>query len=234
MGLKQELRARKALMNHSKGNTEEAYREYEAMYAEGTLTAAKYLLPYSILLLRRGEYEKTREVLKKAEKAPGGLDDSQRALLLNNYAVASWKLGKMDYAIELLQKVHAKTPSGNSYATLGFLLVERGNYDEALSFNKDAVEYDDEDAILLDNLAQTYYRLGGDEGQKEARAWFEKAVKFKPDAIDTNYFLACYDIADGKFDDAREKLEICSAGRVSPLNYATRERVSELLKSLPE
>lgn len=73
MGLKDEWRARKALIAHSKGNYDEAFSEYEAMFAAGTLVNAKYLLPYSVLLLRKEQYEKAREVLKKAENRPGGL-----------------------------------------------------------------------------------------------------------------------------------------------------------------
>ena len=99
---------------------------------------------------------------------------------------------------------------------------------------KQALEYDDEDPIALDNMAQTYYWLGGEEGKKEALKWFKKAIKFKPEAIDTNYFLAKYDIEAGDYAAAREKLEICKKGRVSPLNYATRERVDELLASISE
>lgn len=234
MGIMDSFRARKALVAHSKGQYDEAFAMYEEMYAEGKLVHAKFLLPYSILLLRRDQYEKAREVLKKVEKSPGGLDKSQRALMLTNYAVANWKLGRMDYAIELLQEVHRKNPSGNSYATLGYLLIERGDFEEALAFNKEGYEYDDEDPLSLDNMGQTYYRLGGEEGKKEARAWFEKAVKFRPEAVDSNYFLATYDIEEGRYEKARERLEICLKGRISPLNYASRERVNALLASIPE
>lgn len=165
MGLKEMFAARKALMAHSKGDTEGAYAQYTALYDAGNLTDAKYLLPYSILLLRRNEFEKAREVLKKAEKSPGGITPEQRATLLTNYAVCSWKLGKTDYALELLEEVHRKNPCGNSYATLGYLLVEAGDFEKALEFNRQAVDYDDEDPLALDNMGQTYYRLGGEIGR---------------------------------------------------------------------
>ena len=35
--------------------------------------------------------------------------------------------------------------------------------EKTLAFNKEAVDYDDEDAVCLDNLAQTYYRVLGDK-----------------------------------------------------------------------
>lgn len=231
MGLLTNMKAQKALTAHSKGNTEEAYALYTEAYAEGA-GKPRFLLPYSILLLRRGEYDKAREVLKKCEKAPG-LTPDQRSQTLMNYAVACWKQGRTEYAVNLLKEVHRKGANGTLYGTLGYILVEAGNFEEALAYNKEAVDYDDEDPIALDNLAQTYYRLGnGGSDKEEARKWFEKALSLKGTSIDTNYFLALYDIEDGKYDDALEKLETAKAGRISPLNYATRERIEEAMELL--
>lgn len=230
MGILTGFKAQKALVAHGKGNLDEAYKLYVEAYEEG-LDKPRYLLPFSILLLRRGEYDKAKEILKKVEKAPGGITPEQRAQLLTNYAVASWKTGKLDYAIELMQEVFRKTPSGAVYGTLGFLLIEKGDFEEALAFNTEAVNYDDEDAVCLDNLAQTYYRLGNDK--VVARTWFEKALEARESAIDTNYFLALYDIEDGNYEAAREKLEVAKQGRFSPLNYATVEMINEKLASLP-
>lgn len=229
MGLFTDLKAQRALAAHGKGNTDAAIKLYHEAYTEG-MNKARYLLPYSILLLRAGDYAKAREVLKKVEKSPGGITPEQRVQMLTNYAVACYKEGRIDYAIELLRGVHQKGPSGTVYGILGFLLVEKGNFEEALSFNREAVEYDDEDPVTLDNLGQTYYRLGNDK--EEARVWFEKAIGVKEDAIDTNYFLAQYDIDEGRIEKARERLALASEGRFSPLNYATREMIAEKLASL--
>ena len=114
------------------------------------------------------------------------------------------------------------------YETLGYLMVETGNFEAALAFNKEAVEYDDEDAICLDNLGQTYCRLGND--WDSAKPLFDKAFELKPEQIDTLYFLAQYDAKEGRFDQAMEKLQKALEGRFSPLNYATRERVEEQIR----
>lgn len=229
MAFFKDVKAQKALTAHGKGKTEEAMKLYEEAYAEG-MDKARFLLPYSILLLRAGAYEKTREVLKKVEKSPGGLSTEQRNQMLTNYAIASWKLGRIDYAVDLLREVYRKGPNGIIYGVLGFLLIEKGDFEEALAFNKEAVEYDEEDPIALDNLAQTYYRLGNDK--EEARKWFMRAVAQKEEAIDSNYFLALYDIEEGHIEKARERLTVASEGRFSPLNYVTLEQIKEQLASL--
>lgn len=243
MGFLTTMKANKAYRLHVKGDFQGAKAGYEQVYAEG-LNDAKFLVAYAVLLLRDGEYERTVEVLRKAEKAPGVTAD-QRAQIVHHYAVAIWKLGRHERALELLKDMFRKQKTGALYGVLGFLLVERAANmqlggdppvttqdiqaakDEALAFNREAVDYDEDDAVCLDNLAQAYYRLFGDKDA--ARACFERALRNKPGAIDTNYFLAQYDMEEGRTEAAIEKLETAMEGRFSPLNYATRERVEAQL-----
>lgn len=228
MGIKANLDARRAMIAHSRGDMEKAQALYEDAYKGGN-NQARVLLSYAILLLRSGQYEKAAEILRKAEKAPD-LKPDQRVQMLTHYAVTVWKLGRLDYAIELLEEVFRKGKTSNIYGTLGYVLIEKGDFERAEALNKEAVEYDDEDAIALDNLGQTYYRLS--DRKDEAKKWFEKAYEVKPEQIDTNYFLAQYDIAAGDIDAARKKLTVSKNGRFSPLNYATPEMVEAQLAEL--
>ena len=231
MGLMDGFKARKALMAQQKGNYEEAKAGYEQLYQSGYLSAA-YMLPYSVLLLKEGgeqNYLKVKEILKKAEKAPD-LDASRRQELLMDYAVAQYKLGELDKAIQLLEASHRKAPCGLTYQALGFLYIEAGDKEKALSYNKEALDYDDEDPVTLDNLGQTYYRLYDDK--ETARPYFEKAHAIKDTQIDTLYFLSRYDLDDGNIQAALEKLEKAAEGRFSPLNYATREMVASEIERL--
>ena len=231
MGLLDGLRARKALMQHQKGHPEAARPEYERLYAEGYLSAA-YMLPYAVILLREGgeeNYRKVKEILKKAEKAPDLTPDKRRELIMD-YAVAQYKLGEMDKALSLLEASHRKSPCGITYQALGFLYIEAGDREKALSYNLEALEYDDEDPVVLDNLGQTYYRLLNDK--ETARQYFEKAIEIKDNQIDTLYFLSRYDLEAGDKKAALEKLRKAAGGRFSPLNYATREMVEKEIAAL--
>lgn len=224
MGFLDGVKARKALLKHQKRDYDGALADYRALYEKGYIAAA-YLLPYTSLLLRRGgeeNYLLVKEILRRCEKAPD-LNQTHRQDLWMNYAVAQYKLGEMDKALQLLERSHQKAPCGHTYAALGFLYIEAGMTEKALAYNLEAVEYDDEDAVLLDNLAQTYYRLLNDK--ETARPYFEKAHEIKPLQIDTLYFLALYDEEDGKHEDALEKLETALEGNFSPLNYVNREKV---------
>ena len=231
MGFFDGIKVRKALVMHQRGNMDAAREEYEKLYAGGCLSAA-YMLPYSVILLREGgeeNYLKVKEILKKAEKAPD-LDEGRRKQLLMNYAVAQYRLGEIEKAIQLLERTHQKGPNGLVYGALGFLYIQAGDAEKALAYNQEALEYDDEDSVVLDNLGQTYYRLLNDK--ETARGYFEKALEFKDNQIDTLYFLSRYDLEEGKKEEAVKKLEIAAEGRFSPLNYVTKTQIEEELARL--
>ena len=228
MNLIASLKARNAAALMGKGKSAEALKLYAEAEAAG-LNEPRYLLSYSVLLIRQGEYQKARELLVKQQKNPLLTDDTRRQLFVN-YAVCMYKLGDVQRAVELLERQHQKEPSGLIYQTLGYLYVEAGDAEKAIAFNQESLAYDEEDAIAQDNLAQSYYRLAGDK--QTAKVYFDKAIALKPGQIDTLYFLAQYDMEAGDREAAREKLETALQGRFSPLNYVTRETVQKQIDAL--
>ncbi|MBQ8537421.1 MAG: tetratricopeptide repeat protein [Clostridia bacterium] len=227
MSFKGNLTGRKAIGLQSKGQDQEALAIYQQAMAEG-MDSMRYILAYSVLLLRLGRFEEAKDLLVKYQKAPMTPDQKQQ--LFMNYAVCAYKLGNIEKALVVLEGQYAKNPSGMIYSTLGYLYVEAGDFEKAKEFNEKALDYDDEDSICLDNMGQTYYRLGGDKAK--ALEYFQKAHELKPSQIDTLYFLAQYDIEAGKKEEAKKKLEKALEGRTSPLNYATPERIQAALEAL--
>ena len=101
---------------------------------------------------------------------------------------------------------------------------------EAEAFEREAVEYDDEDAVVLDNMGQFLYRVKGDPAA--AKEWFDRAIALKPSQIDTLWFLSRYDLEAGDTAKAIERLELAAEGRFSPLNFANRAMIEDELKRL--
>lgn len=253
MGFMSKIKGSQAHAAHVKGDIAKAKTLYEAAFADG-LDDPKTLLTYSILLLREQEYDKALDVLKRMEKVPG-LPANYKTEMLINYSIICWKKGKIDRAIEVLQSLFAKGKTGTLYATLGYLYIEkaleqRAQGDEGAQEAQDAqeaptdwakeakvmceeaVEYDEEDPVFLDNLGQYYYRVEGNK--KEALVYFTQAIEQKNAAIDTNYFLARYDIENGDTKAAGERLRVALAGRFSPLNYATPAMIRKVLGEIGE
>lgn len=225
------LKIRAALLSHQKGDTDKAKAAYAAFYAKGIIRGS-YILPWSILLLREGgeeNYKKVKEILAKVQKSPD-IDAERRSDLLMNFAVADFKLGNTEKAIELMERNHQSHPCGNSYGALGYMYIAAGMVEKALEFNVGALEYDDEDPVVLDNLGQIHYRLL--EDKEKALEYFEKAHDLKPTQIDTLWFLSRYDLEKGDTQAAIEKLETALEGRFSPLNYVTADIVQKEIARL--
>ena len=102
--------------------------------------------------------------------------------------------------------------------------------EKAEDFIRKSLEYDDEDAICLDNMGQFLYRVR--EDREAAKPWFDKAIAIKDKQIDTLYFLSRYDEEAGDREAALEKLEKAAEGRFSPLNYCDRETVLKEIERL--
>lgn len=218
----------KAHKAHAKGDYDAALALYEEAYAKG-MDKPLLLRAYSVLLVRKGQFDRALDVLKRYEKVPG-ITDKDRTEIHVNYAVILWKKGHLDHALEILEDEFRHVKNGNLYSIIGYLKIEKGDAQEALRFNEEALAYDETDPIFLDNLGQTYYRLLGDK--EKAKTYFDQAIARKPKAIDTNYFLALYAMEEGDKEKAREHLETARAGFFSPLNYATPEKIDEKLREL--
>lgn len=95
--------------------------------------------------------------------------------------------------------------------------------EKARKLLEDSIEYDDEDPVCLDNMAQFLYRVMGDKAA--AKEWFDKAHEEKPGQIDSLWFLSRYDLEKGDKSAAIEKLETALEGRFSPLNYADKAMI---------
>ena len=85
MNLIASLKARLAAKKLSSGDAAEAKKLYEEAIEAG-LTEPRYLLSYSVLLIRDGEFQKARELLVKNQKNPSLTDDTRKQLFVN-YAV---------------------------------------------------------------------------------------------------------------------------------------------------
>ncbi len=127
MGIMTAIKANKALRLQKNGNSGEALKLYEEAFAEG-LSDSRYILPYALLMIRDGQYQKAKAFLVKNQKAPGMIA-SQRTELLVYYATCCLRLGDVDKGINTLEQQYRKTETGLLYQTLGYLYVEK--YDRA-------------------------------------------------------------------------------------------------------
>ncbi len=123
MGFFASLKGQKALTAHNKGDLVKARKLYEEAVEMGCMEA-RTLLAYALLLIRAEEYQKAMDLLIKTQKAPD-LTPDRKSQLFVDYAACCVKTGQMDKGIRLLERQHAKTPTGLTYQTLGYLYVDQ-------------------------------------------------------------------------------------------------------------
>jgi tetratricopeptide (TPR) repeat protein len=240
-----EIAGRKAYMNHVSGNKlydagkadearakhRAALEQYESAISKGCERAA-YIMAYGVLLLRFDQFEKARDVFLKAEKIPG-LSKVEKRQLRINFAICQWKLGNLDRAIEQLQIARQDGANSMIYGSLGFMLIEKGerggDYTEAIAFNREAYKYDEDDAVVLDNMGQLHLRMGERE---KALEYFKRAHEIKPRQVDTLYYLAYLAIESGDSESAREYLDTALSGNFSALSTIKREEAQALRDGL--
>jgi len=216
-----------AYYNHSRGKLEKAEKLYEKSLAKGG-DIPNYKLSYGVLLLKKGEFKKAKDLFSEVLiSAPS--KGNVKIIAKINLAIAYWKLGEVDTAVEMLEEVYAKYRNGRFYQTMGYILLEKGDLDKALKFNLEALDYDDEDPIILDNLGETYYRLGQKE---EAKKYFERAEEFRNDQPDILYHLGCIYMEEGDLERARDKFTKALECDITPLNSVTRSQIEAKLREL--
>ena len=131
MGIATAWKANKALRMQRNGNYQEAIKLYEEAIAEG-MNDPRFLMPYALLIIRDGQYQKAREFLVAHQKVP--MSPGQRTEMLVYYATCCFRLGNTDKGISTLELQFRKTETGLLYQTLGYLYVDKYDRDHRPDF----------------------------------------------------------------------------------------------------
>lgn len=231
------------------GKVAQAKEKYQAalkLYGEAVRqgnTAPNIMQAYTLLLMREDEYEKARELMERMSRSKD-LSDAEWVQLRLQYSIYLWHTGQLDRAIETIQRAAAKGMSGSIYGTLGMYWVDKarqtGEFGPALEFNRQAMDYDDEDAATLDNMAQLYEAMADAEGTPEqaeeyrakALEYYKKALAQKPRQITTLYYLARMLHENGDDAGARKLISVRDTLYISAICPVTREMIDALAKEI--
>lgn len=226
----------------SEAKLDEAMSLYEEAYALG-FRKPNMLQGYAVLLMRRYQYERAREIMLEVNKNKGLTADDRFAVRMD-YSICQWKMGLLDKAIETARLAGEHKKNGTVYSTLGMYLVEKaaqtGDFAEAEAFLQEAMEYDDEDSATLDNMGQMRYaqaKLERDAAKKaqlraEAYQYLNKALEIRPEQVATNYVLAEMYCEDGDTEKARNHVETAMKVPISGLLQVSQAQLEELRRKI--
>ena len=168
MGFMSAIKANKALRLQRNGSYQEAARLYEEAFAEG-LNDPRFLLPYALMTIRDGQYQKAKEFLVAHQKAPG-MTPSQRVELLVYYATCCFRLGNVDKGISTLEQQFRKTETGLLYQTLGYLYVEKYDMEHRPDFAAAAAQAAEQAQEEPDGQADDPAEEAGEGGEQADQA----------------------------------------------------------------
>ena len=152
MGFKSLIKGNRALALQRKGQKEEAIHLYDEAIADG-LNDPRYLLPYALLLIRDGQYQKAKDFLVAHQRMPG-VTPQQRTELLVYYATCCMRLGNVDKGISALEQQALKGETGLLYQTLGYLYIEKYDLVDDGSFKtiRITLKYDENRTSVISGL----------------------------------------------------------------------------------
>ena len=144
---------KRAMDASSRGKQREALQLMEEAYKLNPKHPA-VLANYSYLLLKSNQVDKAEDMLETLKKQ--NKIDKLLPNITMTQSLIRWKQGKLDEAISILEELQSKMQTTVLYGSLGYFYIEKGDLDRALDYNLQALDYNDSDAIILDNLLLTY------------------------------------------------------------------------------
>lgn len=189
----------------------------------------KMLLGY--VCLRCGELEDARKHLNLC-KSMMRRDSKERFQIKNLLALVSWKEGNLAEAIEELEEIVAADYKNTQiYQNLGILYNLSDATEKALKFNLEAYDYNSDDLIICDNLADTYAIRG--EYETSAKYYAEMMERDpKPHFPEAYYGYGKVLIALGKKEEGLAMIKESLEKPFSYLSIRPKEEIEELYRSL--
>lgn len=185
---------------------------------------------YAFTELKLGDVQKARQMLMQISvdsKIPSNVKYEAKAV----FALVLYKEGNLEEAKEVMNEVYENYKTTNVYCTLGYLYNILNEPKDAVKFSEEAMGYNDEHPVLIDNYGQALYLDGQYDKALEI---YEKLMTKKPNFPEAYYNYALVLRQKGDFVNAFEAL--CKAVKCSFNNLSTvsKEEVCSLLNEMEE
>ena len=182
---------------------------------------------YAYYLMREGHVEKAEALYHKLLSQ--SVKPELRLKIRADLAVLMMKTGRIDEAIEELEEIVLNFTTTTTYGTLGYLYILKNNRRRAEAFNREAYDYNSDDAVILDNMVQLYVKVGRYEQAKE---YADKLIAKKPYFIEAYYDAAYVYLKLGEIEMAKEILEKGADCRITFMSTVKEEEVVALREAI--
>lgn len=184
---------------------------------------------FGVLLLKQGKFEEALQRFDNSLSKPD-CKGQLRSLIRMNRSIAWFKLGQTEKALIALEDLHQNFRSVRVYQTLGYVYTALKMYDKAEPYNLEAVEFEPDDHVILDNAGQMYLEMG--EWEK-AKGYIEKAYE-KKHFSDVLYHMGLIAEHEDLLEDALEYYREAMGKNMDALNDVTPEKLNERITAIRE
>lgn len=213
---------------YSKGHLENAAKQFEKA-VRLKKAGVEMKVNYGFILLKTGRVDEAEKILQ--ECVSQSRNEDEKNLAKSNLALVLWKKGQLEQAISMLKEVIVNYKTTAIYGSLGYLLIEQGDLDEAMKFNLEALEYNPENTIILDNVAHLHHLRGETD---KAGEMFLKLKEKNPHFPEAWYDYGRYLEDSGRNEEAAEMYEKAVSCTFSFNSTISREQVQKRLNALRE
>lgn len=216
---------------HLREELDKAKSDYSIAVKNGLKDATK-LGAYGVLLMQAGEFEEALKLMNLAIKnCHLPKDKSTRANIRTSRAIVYFMLGEEDKSLAALTDLHENYRNTRVYQCLGYVYLMRGDLESALKFNLEAFDYDEFDHTILDNLGDTYLKMGQ---LNEARKYLELAYEEKADQVDIRFHLGILEEDEDNYSKAIEHFKAADKCKLNYLNETTKDEIKAHILSCEE
>lgn len=216
-----------AKYKYARGQYQQAMRIFLVADKIGNMNLNnKILLGY--ICLRCGAIPEAKKALTMAS-AMARAKTAGRYRAKSLLALVYWKEGDLDLAIETLEEiVDDGFVNTNIYQNLGVLYNLKGDLVKAERFNQTAYDYNKDDAIICDNLADTYAQM---KEYEKAEEIYEDLMQREPPPRfpEAYYGYGKVLIALGKKEEGIQKIKESLEKPFSALSIHTKEEIEAML-----
>ncbi len=212
---------------YQQGRHEDAFQIFQKAEKVGKISLSNRMT-YGYVALRLGNLREARRILTLCRDMTPR-DSAGRKHVRNLLALVSWKEGDLQEAIEILEDIMASDFKNTQiYQNLGIFYNLAGEKEKALAFAKEGYEYNADDLIICDNLADAYAGMG--EWEKAEEVYLD-LMKKEPHFPEAYYGYGKTLIALGKVDEGKKYLEESLTKPFSYLSIRTKDEIIDLCKS---
>lgn len=206
-----------------KGNTQKALRLYRSAEKMGGMNYnAK--INYGYFLLKNGYLSDARVVFNKISMDKK-LSKNAKQQLKSLQALVVWKEGRLNEAIEMLEDVTKEYVTSMTYQSLGLLYILKRDKEKAMNYCLEAYEYNPDDNVIMDNLAEAYALCGETEKAMET---YEELLSRNPYFPDAYYGYGMLLMQNGRREEGLAYIEQSLGKKFSFLSALPRERVERI------